>query len=289
MIGHRRTLADATGAAPSRDRRIERTTASPARASDVLRGAIPRSRDAAAADGAHGGRHGHRHHLRASASTTRSPCRTDDEPRSSPTPGATTATRSTSPRDADGTRRRLRELLDGAGTVAVISDETVEALYGQRARARRCASAGAEVLAHAVPAGEASKSLDVGRRAVALARRQRPRPPRRRPQLRRRRGRRPRRLGRERLHARRAVRQRADDAARDGRRRARRQGRGQPPGRQEPARRLPAARRRDLRPAAISRSLEPRQLAAGVAECIKKGVIASPEYFALHRARAPTR
>ena len=65
--------------------------------------------------------------------------------------------------------------------------------------------------------------------------------------VRRRRDRRPRRLGRQRLHARAPVREPADDAARAGRRRARRQGRGQPPAREEPARRLPPAGRRHLR------------------------------------------
>jgi 3-dehydroquinate synthase len=58
---------------------------------------------------------------------------------------------------------RLNQLLDGAAA-AVITDETVEALYGS-ALVRGLREAGIEPLVHALPAGEASKSLD---RAVEL-------------------------------------------------------------------------------------------------------------------------
>ena len=62
------------------------------------------------------------------------------------------------------------------------------------------------------------------------------------------------------------------------------------PVRQEPARRLPPADRRRLPMWATCARLEraaPR--APGLAEAIKKAVIASPELLGLHRARAPTR
>jgi 3-dehydroquinate synthase len=67
-------------------------------------------------------------------------------------------------RDATATRTRLAELLETAETVAVISDETVDALYGNQLRAtlRRL---GHDVIAQTVPAGEASKSLE---QAIAL-------------------------------------------------------------------------------------------------------------------------
>lgn len=67
-------------------------------------------------------------------------------------------------RDAAGSREPLRALLDGVGTVAVITDETVDALYGPALR-RRLRELDVDVIAHAVPAGEQSKSLD---RAVEL-------------------------------------------------------------------------------------------------------------------------
>jgi 3-dehydroquinate synthase len=63
-----------------------------------------------------------------------------------------------------GFRRRLGELLDGVRTVAVITDDTVDALYGGRLRAL-LRGHGVEVLARTIPAGEASKSLE---RAVEL-------------------------------------------------------------------------------------------------------------------------
>jgi 3-dehydroquinate synthase len=66
--------------------------------------------------------------------------------------------------DGAALRERLRELLDGAATVAVIADETVETLYGARLR-RELRGLGLDVLARTVPAGEASKSLES---AVAL-------------------------------------------------------------------------------------------------------------------------
>ncbi|MDA0184374.1 3-dehydroquinate synthase [Solirubrobacter phytolaccae] len=67
-------------------------------------------------------------------------------------------------RDADATDAALRERLDGVGTVAVIADETVDALYGVELRSRLRAL-DVDVLARTVPAGEHSKSLD---RAVEL-------------------------------------------------------------------------------------------------------------------------
>jgi 3-dehydroquinate synthase len=57
------------------------------------------------------------------------------------------------------TERELTRMLDGARVAAVVTDEVVEALYGARLFAA-LRSAGAQVLAHAVPAGEQSKSLD---------------------------------------------------------------------------------------------------------------------------------
>lgn len=53
----------------------------------------------------------------------------------------------------------LRELLDGVGTVAVIADETVDALYGAELRGNLRAL-DVDVIARTVPAGEHSKSLD---------------------------------------------------------------------------------------------------------------------------------
>jgi 3-dehydroquinate synthase len=67
-------------------------------------------------------------------------------------------------RDATATRERLAELLGGAETVALITDETVDAVYGNQLRATLRALEH-DVLACAVPAGEASKSLE---QAVAL-------------------------------------------------------------------------------------------------------------------------
>ncbi len=66
--------------------------------------------------------------------------------------------------DATATRERLAELLAAAETVAVLSDETVDELYGGALR-RTLRGLGHDVIAHTVPAGEASKSLD---QAVAL-------------------------------------------------------------------------------------------------------------------------
>ncbi len=54
---------------------------------------------------------------------------------------------------------RLEELRGSARTVAVVTDETVEALYG-RLLTRALREGGAEVLLRAVPAGERSKSLE---------------------------------------------------------------------------------------------------------------------------------
>jgi 3-dehydroquinate synthase len=66
--------------------------------------------------------------------------------------------------DPDALRPRLRELLEDAATVAVISDATVDLLYGGALR-RELRGLGHDVLWRSVPAGEASKSLD---NAVAL-------------------------------------------------------------------------------------------------------------------------
>ena len=146
-----------------------------------------------------------------------------------------------------------------------------------------------DVLARAVPAGERSKSLEQAVGGVALARGQ------------------PARaaatccrasaaawsatwrLGGERLHARHPVRQRADDAARAGRRRARRQGRGQP-------RRWPrtCSARSTSRAAVVTDVVLPA-LARAAATCapgwrsaIKKAVIASPDVLGAHRATTPS-
>ena len=67
-------------------------------------------------------------------------------------------------RDATATRNRLAELLATAETVALISDETVDALYGNQLRAT-LRDLGHDVIASAIGAGEASKSLE---QAVAL-------------------------------------------------------------------------------------------------------------------------
>jgi 3-dehydroquinate synthase len=67
-------------------------------------------------------------------------------------------------RDADGARAHLHELIGKATTVAVIADATVEALYGAELIGVLRAT-GADVIARTLPAGEATKSLDS---AVAL-------------------------------------------------------------------------------------------------------------------------
>jgi 3-dehydroquinate synthase len=67
-------------------------------------------------------------------------------------------------RDATATRTRLADVLATAETVAVISDETVDALYGTQLRST-LRGLGHDVIARTVPAGEASKSLE---QAVAL-------------------------------------------------------------------------------------------------------------------------
>jgi 3-dehydroquinate synthase len=181
-------------------------------------------------------------------------------------------------RVADASRHRLHELLGQAGTVAVISDETVDALYGNALRLQ-LRSRGLEVLTHTVPAGEASKSLDsavelwhwlagsgLGRRDVILSfgggvvtdlggwvasvymR------------------------GVPYVNLPTTLLAMVDGALG-----------GKVAVNHPVAKNLlgafqqPAGVLCDLR---YLRSLEPRQLAAGVAECIKKGVIASPEYFA---------
>ena len=58
-------------------------------------------------------------------------------------------------REATATRNRLGELLATAETVALISDETVDALYGNQLRAT-LRDLGHDVIAYAVPSGEAS-------------------------------------------------------------------------------------------------------------------------------------
>lgn len=62
-------------------------------------------------------------------------------------------------RSGPETQERLEELLDGVATVALVTDETVDSLYGADLR-RSLRAAGVDVIAYAVPAGEASKSLD---------------------------------------------------------------------------------------------------------------------------------
>ena len=57
------------------------------------------------------------------------------------------------------TEAHLAELLRGKGTAAVLTDDVVEALYGARLLSSLRAS-GATVMAHAIPAGEQSKSLE---------------------------------------------------------------------------------------------------------------------------------
>ena len=99
-----------------------------------------------------------------------------------------------------------------------------------------------------VPDGEAAKTADVLARLLGRARRRRVHPVRRRHRPGRRSDDRPRRLRRGELAARRAVRQPADDRARHGRRRGRRQDRHQHRLGQEPGRRVPRARRGALRP-----------------------------------------
>jgi 3-dehydroquinate synthase len=61
-------------------------------------------------------------------------------------------------RDADAMRSRLAELLDGVRTVALITDATVEALHGP-ALLRMLCEQDVEVAAHTLPAGERTKSL----------------------------------------------------------------------------------------------------------------------------------
>ena len=62
-------------------------------------------------------------------------------------------------RSAAETEAHLAALLHGAATVAVLTDDVVEALYGGRLLSSLRAT-GATVMAHAVPAGERSKSLE---------------------------------------------------------------------------------------------------------------------------------
>jgi 3-dehydroquinate synthase len=187
-------------------------------------------------------------------------------------------------RDADGSRRRLAELLEDARAVAVISDETVDALYGNELR-QELRSLGVEVLMHTVPAGEASKSLDsavalwnwlatsgLGRRDVVISfgggviadvggwvasvymR------------------------GVPYVNVPTTLLAMVDGALG-----------GKVAVNHAVAKNLlgafqqPAGVVSDLR---YLRSLDARHLAAGVAECIKKGVIASPEYFAFIEAEA---
>ena len=61
-------------------------------------------------------------------------------------------------RSADQTARRLRELI-GDAAVGVVTDETVESLYGA-AMLETLRDGGREVLVTAIPAGEASKSVE---------------------------------------------------------------------------------------------------------------------------------
>jgi 3-dehydroquinate synthase len=181
-------------------------------------------------------------------------------------------------RDAAATRRHLGALLEGVDTVAVIADETADVLYGADLR-RTLRELGATVLWHTIPAGEASKSLE---RAVELWHW----------------------LAASALGRRDLVLSFGGGVICDlGGWVASAYMRGVPYANlpttllamvdgalggkvavnHPVAKNLlgafhqPAGVICDLR---HLRSLQPRQLAAGVAECIKKGVIASPEYFA---------
>ncbi len=62
-------------------------------------------------------------------------------------------------RDDAAVRRHLGELLAQATTVAVVGDDTVDALYGGALR-RQLRELGLDVLSRTVPAGERSKSLE---------------------------------------------------------------------------------------------------------------------------------
>jgi 3-dehydroquinate synthase len=180
--------------------------------------------------------------------------------------------------DADDVRRRLGALIGDATTVAVISDDTVELLYGTALR-RELRELGVETLWHTVPSGEASKSLE---RAVELWHW----------------------LAASALGRRDLVLSFGGGVIADlGGWVASAYMRGVPyvnlpttllamvdgalggklAVNHPLAKNLigafqqPAGVLCDLR---HLRSLEPRQLGAGIAECVKKGVIASPEYFA---------
>jgi len=183
------------------------------------------------------------------------------------------------------TDEHLGRLLDGVRTVAIVTDESVEALYGGEL-ARGLRARGLEVMAHALPAGEASKSLDaavelwhwlagseLGRRDVVITfgggvindlggwvasaymR------------------------GVPYLNLPTTLLAMVDGALG-----------GKVAVNHPVAKNLlgtfeqPAGVIADVR---YLRSLERRHLAAGIAECVKKGVIASPEYFAFIEAHAP--
>ena len=149
-------------------------------------------------------------------------------------------------------RRRLRRG-DRRERRGALRRRAVGALRGarrRRARARRC------------PRASAARASSRRSAAVALARGEPARPARRARRLRRRGGLRPGGLGGERLHARHPASQRAHDAARHGRRGARRQGGRRPPRGEEPPRRLlPAARgaHRRVLPALARRPPAPRR------------------------------
>lgn len=188
-------------------------------------------------------------------------------------------------RDADGANQRLGELLDGVGTVAVIADDTVDALYGTALR-RTLRELEVDVIARTVPAGEHSKSLEcavelwhwlaespLGRRDVVLC------------------------LGGgvicdmggwvasaymrgvPYVNVPTTLLAMVDGALG-----------GKVAVNHPVAKNLlgafqqPAGVLCDLR---YLRSLEPRHVAAGVAECVKKGMIASPAYFAFIERAAP--
>ena len=112
---------------------------------------------------------------------------------------------------------------------------------------RRCSAAGVAAEAVVVPDGEAAKTAEVAAAHVGGVRPAGADPLRRRRRHRRGSGHRPRRLPRRDLDARRPRRAGADQPARHGRRRRRRQDRHQHRRGQEPGRRLPPAGRRPRR------------------------------------------
>ena len=162
-------------------------------------------------------------------------------------------------------RRRVERLLELIGDAQRRGDHRRDRRGALRrrscsARSRRPAC---EPEVAAVPPGERHKTLAPGVRAARLAHRHADRPPRPDRESRRRRRDRHGRLGRQLVHARGAVREPADHADRPGRRGHRRQAGGEPPGGEEPDRRLPPAARGDLGRVVPRARSGSRQLRAG--------------------------